>query len=200
MAGAVLAGACTSDPGASPNTTSVATDAPGTTVGTTPPPMPPDLLTSMEPLVIDTPISDPTQVEALKDLVRAQQALQRALMEPVDPDHPDFVSRFEGRALEKERARISDNRSHSRAYEAPSKFRFRIESATTQDGSSVVAVACYTFGARYYRTDTGETLDDRFYSKRVEYWLVRKADGPWQVSFEGRVDDGTYEVTECAPK
>jgi hypothetical protein len=184
---------CTSEPPlANPPVTSTAPAA------TAPPATTVDLLTSMAPLHIDS-FSDQSQVDAAEDLLRAQQALHRALMEPVNPDHPEFVARFTGDALRREQAGIAKNRDEHLAFEAPNRLNIRVETLTTNADGSVIAVACQTLGARFYRSDTGETLSDNFFSQRVEFFLVRAGDR-WQVSFEGRMDEGTDQVTECPPR
>ena len=196
LALALAAGACTSDPGSAAgpiSTTPVATNE-----ATTPPATTLDLLSSLEPLQIDS-FSDQSQVEAAQDLLRAQQALQRALMEPVNPDLPEFVSRFTGDALQREQARIAGNRDEHKVFAAPSIFKIHVETLGTNDDGSVTAVACNTIGARFYRSDTGELLSDNFFSQRIEFFLVKTADR-WLVSFEGRMDDGTDQVTECPPR
>jgi hypothetical protein len=180
-------------PAADPVGTTAATD-----VATTPPATTVDLLSSMAPLQIDS-FSDQTQVEAAQDLLRAQQALQRALMEPVNPDLPDFVARFSGDALRREQAGIARNRDQHLAFDAPNRLNLRVETLETNADGSVRAVACETLGARFFNSETGETLSDNYFSQRVEYFLVQSTDH-WTVSFEGRLDEGTDQATECVPR
>lgn len=183
MAGVVLTGACTSDPGAAPDTTSVATDGPATTVGTSPPATTPDLLTSMDPLVIDAAISDPTQVEAAKDLLRAQQAAHRAAMEPVNPEDRDVATWFKGDALTAEKSGLQKYVRDGVASDVPQRFVLRVVTIQAEGDDSLVVTTCLTLGARLYVVESGATIDDGYFSVNITYTLARSGDR-WLVAKE----------------
>jgi hypothetical protein len=174
----LTAGACNRDGKTTETTTTASVAAPTSLPGSTVSPARQRLLDDPDAVIPGGHLSimRPDENEVVKAFVRAEQALIRAGMAPVTPDHPDLVAATDGEARAGFQKAIDELRQGGHAYRVPEVLVIRPRTLTIR-GESADLTACMTQGISIYTASTGGETKD-LYSVDVDADL-EKRDGRW---------------------
>jgi hypothetical protein len=199
-AGLVVAVAACSGSERGAETTTTGAAAPTTVVTTTPP-------TTTNPVaspLLDDPkavVTDPKsvahftpQIEVLNAYVRAEQALLRARVDPVNPDDPALAATRTPEALANTQSGLKEMRQQGRAYRVPTVLRIRPTQMAVMGDKATVNV-CYTLRAESYEPATGRVLDNDVFSMEIGAEL-RWTGAGWVLAGDQTWDDRTWQGSE----
>ena len=115
--------------------------------------------------------------------------------DPPDPDHPGFDRCFTGAALERSRGNVEERRLLGQRLIDPSGSVQRTTPQVTMSDGSAVVSQCTVDDGVLVDAPTGQTLNDRVASGRVEL-LLRLENGQWRVA-ESRLTTKSDGTSAC---